>query len=58
MLAVAHATPHYRAVSAWQRLVFDGEGLGAIALSLLVLAAAGGALVGLAAAVLRRDLTA
>lgn len=37
MLTVAKAVPHYWAMKAWQRLVFDGEGLGAIAMPLLVL---------------------
>ncbi len=37
MLSVAKVVPHYWAMTAWQRLVFDGDGLEAIAGPLLVL---------------------
>jgi ABC-2 type transport system permease protein len=37
MLGVAHLVPQYWAMTAWQRLIFDGDGIGAIAIPLLVL---------------------
>jgi ABC-2 type transport system permease protein len=54
MLAVAHAVPQYWAMTAWQQLVFDGDGVGAIVVPLAVLTAFAVVLVGSAAAVLRR----
>lgn len=57
MRAVAHATPQYWAISAWQSLVFDGESVRAIAGSLAVLAGLAVVLVSAATAILRRDLT-
>jgi ABC-2 type transport system permease protein len=54
MLAVAHAVPQYWAMTAWQQLVFDGDGAGAIVVPLAALTAFAVALVGSAAAVLRR----
>jgi ABC-2 type transport system permease protein len=58
MLKVAHATPHYWAITAWQQLIFDGEGLGAIVGSLLILGVFAVTFVSLAAIVLRRALVA
>jgi ABC-2 type transport system permease protein len=57
MLWVARLTPHYWAVSAWQRLVFDGEGIGAIAGSLGVLLGLAVVLITGATVALRRELT-
>lgn len=37
MAAIARTVPHYWAMTAWQRLIFDGEGLEAIVGPLLVL---------------------
>jgi len=37
MRTIAHAIPHYWAMTAWQRLVFDGDGVSAIVTPLLVL---------------------
>jgi len=37
MLTVAKVVPHSWAMTAWQRLVFDGDGIAAIALPLLVI---------------------
>ena len=57
MLAIAHATPHYWAISAWQSLVIDGKGLDAIIGRLAVLVGFGIVLTAIAAVALRRDLT-
>jgi ABC-2 type transport system permease protein len=57
MDAVAHAVPHYWAIRAWQQLVFDGDGVAAIAPSLVVLAGFAGAFIALATTLLRRQLT-
>jgi len=54
MLTVAHAVPHFWAMTAWQRLIFDGDGVTAIAGPLAVLALFAVLLVGLASATLRR----
>ena len=56
MLTVAKATPHYWAMTAWDHLVFDGDGLSAIAGPLLVLAAFAATFMLLAARALRRNL--
>jgi ABC-2 type transport system permease protein len=56
MLAVAHAVPHYWAITGWQKLVFDGEGAAAIAPSVLVLTGAAAVTIVAAAALLRRRL--
>ncbi len=56
MRAIAHATPHYWAVTAWQRLVFDGAGLGDVAGPLVGLACFAAVFVGVAVLVLRRSL--
>lgn len=54
MRTIAHVTPHYWAVEAWQRLVFDGVGVGGIAGSLGVLLAFAVVLVAIATPLLRR----
>lgn len=54
--AVAHLTPHYWAVTAWQRLVFDGDGLREVAGPLIGLACFAAVFVGAAVVVLRRAL--
>lgn len=56
MRAIAHVVPQYWAVSAWQRLVFDGSGLAGIATPVAVLAVFAAAFLTLAAVALRRDL--
>ncbi len=58
METVARATPHYWAMSAWQQLIFDGDGVGAIVGHLAVLLAVATALLVLAAARLRRSIAA
>ncbi|MDH5290091.1 MAG: ABC transporter permease [Acidimicrobiia bacterium] len=58
MLMVARMVPHYWAMRAWQSLIFDGAGLGAIAGDLAVLAVAGAALVVVATLLMRRSLLA
>ncbi len=58
MLVVARMVPHYWAMRAWQSLIFDGAGLGAIAGDLAVLAAIGTALVVVATLLMRRSLLA
>lgn len=57
MLAIAHAIPQFWAVQAWQKLIFDGAGLGAIAGPILVLLAFAVALLGTATVALRRQLS-
>jgi ABC-2 type transport system permease protein len=57
MVSVAHAVPHFWAIRAWQQLVFDGDGVAAIAPSLAVLWAFGTAFIALATVLLRRQLT-
>lgn len=54
MRAIAHVTPHYWAVDAWQRLVFDGAGVGGIAVSLGVLLAFAAVFLTIATTLLRR----
>jgi ABC-2 type transport system permease protein len=56
MQAIAHAVPHYWAVTAWQKLIFDGEGVSAILPSLLVLTGIAVVSIAAAAALLRRRL--
>ncbi|MEZ5410060.1 MAG: ABC transporter permease [Acidimicrobiales bacterium] len=56
MLVVARIVPHYWAMRAWQSLIFDGAGLGAIAGDLAVLATVGAALVIVATLLMRRSL--
>ena len=56
MVKVAHAIPHYWAMTAWQQLIFDGDGVGAIASSLLVLGLFAVTFVSLATIFLRRSL--
>ena len=58
MRTIAHVTPHFWAVDSWQRLIFDGDGLGAILPALGVLVGFAVLFVGLAATLLRRGLTA
>jgi ABC-2 type transport system permease protein len=57
MLTVAKAVPHYWAMTAWQRLVFDGDGIGAIAIPLVVLSGFATVFVALATRALHRGLT-
>lgn len=57
MRVLAHATPHYWAISGWERLVFDGDATDAIAGNLIVLFSVALVLVVVAARKLRRDLT-
>ncbi len=56
MRAVSRLVPHSWAMTAWERLVFDGEGLAEIALPLAVLAGFASLFLGLAAVALHRDL--
>jgi ABC-2 type transport system permease protein len=56
MRAVAHVVPQFWAVTAWQRLVFDGAGVAGIAGPVGVLAAFAVVFLALAAIVLQRDL--
>jgi ABC-2 type transport system permease protein len=56
MLALAHAVPHYWAMTAWQTLIFDGGGLGDIAGSLAILVGFAAVLWLLATMTLRRQL--
>ena len=56
MASAARAVPQYWAMTAWQQLVFDGDGLGAIAVPLLVLAGFAVAFFGLATVRLQRTL--
>lgn len=56
MESLAHAIPHYWAVRAWQQLIFEGAGVGAIVPSLLALIAFAAAFLGLATVLLRRQL--
>jgi ABC-2 type transport system permease protein len=56
MESIARATPHYWAMTAWQRLIFDGDGLGAITVHLTVLLGVATALLVLAALRLRRSI--
>ena len=46
--AAGHLTPHAWAMDAWIKLIFDGEGVGAIAVDLAVLGAVAAVLLGLA----------
>ncbi len=57
MRTIAHVTPHFWAVDSWERLIFDGDGLGAIAPALGVLLAFAAAFTAAAAVLLRRRLT-
>jgi ABC-2 type transport system permease protein len=56
MRTVAHAIPHYWAMTAWQRLVFDGDGIGSIVTPLVVLAGFAVAFTTIAAWAMHRDL--
>lgn len=56
MRTIAHVTPHFWAVDSWQKLVLEGDGLGAIAPAVGVLAAFAIVLTSAAAAILRRNL--
>jgi ABC-2 type transport system permease protein len=56
MASAARVVPQYWAMTAWQQLVFDGDGLGAIAVPLLVLAGFATAFFGLATVRLQRTL--
>ncbi|MCL4291784.1 MAG: ABC transporter permease [Acidimicrobiia bacterium] len=56
MTTVAHVVPHYWAMVAWQKVVFDGAGIGSIVPSLAVLGGLGAVCVVVAGASLRRDL--
>lgn len=56
MLRVAHVTPQYWAMTAWQRLVFDGDSLSGIAGPLVVLAGFATVFVVAAVVALRRAL--
>lgn len=56
MRTIAHATPHYWAVTAWEQLVFGGDGLADVGGPLLALACFATVFVGVAAVVLRRAL--
>lgn len=56
MRSVAHATPHYWAITAWQRLIFDGDGVGGIAMPLLALFGFAALFLGIAVVALRRSL--
>lgn len=56
MRTVAHAVPHYWAMTAWQQLVFDGDGVAALAGPLAVLAGFATVLLGTAAWALHRAL--
>jgi ABC-2 type transport system permease protein len=56
MRAIAHAVPQYWAVTAWQRLIFDGAGIAGIAAPIAVLALFAIVFLGLAGLVLWRDL--
>jgi ABC-2 type transport system permease protein len=56
MRTIAHAIPHYWAMTAWQQLVFDGDGVGAIVTPLLVLTGFAVVFTVAAARAMRRDL--
>lgn len=56
MLRIAHVTPQYWAMTAWQRLVFDGASLSGIAGPLAVLAGFAALFVAAAVVTLRRAL--
>jgi ABC-2 type transport system permease protein len=56
MSTIARFTPHYWALTSWQRLVFDGEGLGAVLPGVGVLLGVAAALLGLATVLTRRRL--
>lgn len=56
MRTIAHAIPHYWAMTAWQRLVFDGDGVGAIVTPLLVLTGFAVVFTAVAARAMHRDL--
>lgn len=56
MRTVAHAVPQYWAMTAWQRLIFDGDGIGGIVVPLLVLTAFAAVFLTCAVFVLRRSL--
>ncbi len=55
MRAIAHAVPQYWAVTAWQRLVFNGDGLAGIAAPVAVLVVFAAGFLTLATVALRRD---
>ncbi len=56
MRTVSRFTPHGWAMTAWERLVFDGDGVAAIAGPLAMLAGFAAVFLGLAVVALRRDL--
>jgi ABC-2 type transport system permease protein len=56
MRTVAHAVPQYWAMTAWQQLMFDGDGIGGIVVPLLVLTAFAAVFLTCAVFVLRRSL--
>ncbi len=56
MTTVAHVVPQYWAMVAWQKVVFDGAGIGSILPSLAILGGLGAVGVVVAGARLRRDL--
>lgn len=56
MVTVAHVVPQYWAMVAWQKVIFDGAGIGAILPNLAILGALGALCVVVAGGKLRRDL--
>jgi ABC-type multidrug transport system permease subunit len=56
MRTVAHVVPQFWAVTAWERLVFDGAHLSGVIVPLVVLAGFAAVFLAFAAAALRRDL--
>lgn len=56
MRTVAHVVPQFWAITAWQRLVFDGADITGVLGPLVVLAAFAAVFLGLATTILRRDL--
>lgn len=56
MRTVARAVPHFWAMRAWQALVFEGRGIGAIGTNLAVLAIFGATMLTAATLLLRRQL--
>ena len=56
MRGVAHLVPQYWAMTAWQRLIFDGDGIAGIAVPLLVLLGFAAVFLGGAVWALRRSL--
>ncbi len=54
MITVAKVTPHYWALEAWKKLIFDGDGLGGIGVEVAILAVIAAVLIGLATVRLTR----